>query len=209
MRCRCSLRSTAGSRPADPPSPPCGPGSPGYRSGRRQTAVAHVAGRLERAELTHPLLQALRDRQVLRGDDVPVVPAGAVARGDRDVVDLLVDERPEAVDVRLVDVDVPGLAEEPLHLGLPGHEPSYGSLLSCSPAPAWVGHRVVARCSCTRHTAMEPSPTADRFGIRRLPPPAGHVGRNTFAVMVLAPTETTAPTAPLLSGAGTCVDYSP
>src|SRR4051795_3178556 len=112
---------------------------------------AELPGLLQPAEHAHLLLQPLGDGQVLGSDHVAAVPPGGIPAGDREVVDLLVDELPVPLDIVLVHIDVPRRAEEPLHLRDPCHVPS----------SSLVRHRVVARCSCTRRTAMEPSPTAE------------------------------------------------
>jgi hypothetical protein len=52
---------------------------------------------------------------------------GAVAGADRDVVDLLVDERTEAVDVRFVDIDIPGASRK--NRGPPSTSGEIGSMV--------------------------------------------------------------------------------
>src|ERR1700733_6879765 len=65
----------------------------------------YLLGLLQLVEFAHSLLDALGDRKVLRHNHVTPVPLGRVAPRDSNVVDLLVDERPEATDVVLVDRD--------------------------------------------------------------------------------------------------------
>src|ERR1700737_1923578 len=76
--------------------------------------LADLLGLLELVELAHSFLNALGDREVLRHDHITAVPLGRVAPGDSNVIDLLVDELPEATYVVLVDVDACDRAEEPL-----------------------------------------------------------------------------------------------
>src|ERR1700761_2105370 len=68
---------------------------------------------LQLVEFPHSLLDALGDRKVLRHNHVTPVPLGRVAPRDSNVVDLLVDELPEATDVVLVDLDACDRTKEP------------------------------------------------------------------------------------------------
>src|ERR1700682_435771 len=75
--------------------------------------LAGILGLLELVELAHSFLNALGDRKVLRHDHVTTVPLGRIASGYGNVIDLLVDELPEATYVVLVDLDACDRAEEP------------------------------------------------------------------------------------------------
>src|SRR3954453_12292006 len=98
---------------------------------------AELPGLLQPAEHAHLLLQPLGDGQVLGSDHVAAVPPGGVPAGDREVVDLLVDELPVPLDIVLVHIDVPPRAEEPLHLRDPCHVPSSSLVVTAS----WPGAR--------------------------------------------------------------------
>src|SRR6185312_6219756 len=74
---------------------------------------ADLLGLVELVELAHSFLDALGDRKVLRHNHVTAVPLGRVAPGYGNIIDLLVDELPEATYVVLVDLDTCDRAEEP------------------------------------------------------------------------------------------------
>src|ERR1700761_5316076 len=72
-----------------------------------------LLGLLQLVEFAHSLLDALGNRKVLRHNHITPVPFGRVAPRDSNVVDLLVDELPEATDVVLVDLDACDRTKEP------------------------------------------------------------------------------------------------
>src|SRR5690606_6259760 len=82
---------------------------------------------VDRPEAMDALLQALRDRQVARPDDVAVIGLGCGLGDGQQIVELGVDEVAVPLEVVLVDVQPCGRTEEPLEPG-DGHHGHDGNL---------------------------------------------------------------------------------